>query len=326
MPANLPPQYYELEKRCRAASSPDEKLALLEEMLSAMPKHKGTDKLQADVKKRIAKIKAEGKKSGSAASRSTYNIKPEGAGQVALVGPPNSGKSSLLRSLTGSRPEVADYPFTTRAPLAGMAAFEDVKIQLVDLPAVTGEFLEPWVPDLIRRADLLLIILDLTGDPLHQLREVENVLAEKRIFPAGGPGPADGRGGLVKPDLLAANKVDAPDAEAALELFLEMIEPKREVTPLSIIRADNLDRLPGLLFQALGLIRVYTKAPGKPAEVRSPFTLPRGSTALDLAEKIHKDVAQAFKYARVWGKGLVDGRMVQRDHPLSDGEIVEIHT
>ena len=325
MPANLPPQYYELEKRYRAASSNEEKLSLLEEMLSSMPKHKGTDKLQADVKKKISKLKSADKK-GASTARSTYNIKPEGAGQIALVGPPNSGKSSLLRSLTRSRPDVAEYPFTTRTPLAGMAEFENVKLQLVDLPAVTGDFLEPWVPDLIRRADLLLLVLDLTDDPLHQLNEVQGVLADKRIFIDGGPGPDDGRGGTVKPALIAANKVDAAGADDTLDLFREMLEQQIEIIEISTTRADNLDKLPNRLFHILGLIRVYTKAPGKQADSNSPFTLPLGATVLDLAEKIHKDVAQAFKYARIWGKGLYEGQMVQRDHVLSDGEIVEIHT
>jgi len=324
MPANLPPQYYEVEKKYRSAKTVEDKLAALEEMLAIMPKHKGTDKLQADVKRRISKLKTqEQKKSGKRTSG--FQIKPEGAGQVVLVGPPNAGKSSLLRALTRAEPEIADYPFTTRTPMAGMAAFEDAQIQLVDLPPLTEDFMETWLPDQVRRADLVLVLLDLSGDPLHQLETVEKILAEKRIFLAGGRRPEEPVIGVVKPCLLAANKLDHPEAEDTLILFQEMLGADRPVLPMSIHRADNLSRLPRLLFQALGVIRVYTKAPGKPADHRTPYVVPQGSTVLDLAAKVHKDMAETFQFARIWGGEKYDGQMVQRDYVLRDKDIIEIH-
>jgi len=324
MPANLPPQYYEVEKKYRSAKTVEDKLAALEEMLAIMPKHKGTDKLQADVKRRISKLKTqEQKKSGKRTSG--FQIKPEGAGQVVLVGPPNAGKSSLLRALTRAEPEIADYPFTTRTPMAGMAAFEDAQIQLVDLPPLTEDFMETWLPDQVRRADLVLVLLDLCGDPFHQLETLEKILAEKRIFLAGGRRPEEPLVGVVKPCLLAANKLDHPEAEDTLVLFQEMLGADRPVLPMSIHRADNLSRLPRLLFQALGVIRVYTKAPGKPADKRTPYIVPQGSTVLDLAAKVHKDMAEKFQFARIWGGEKYDGQMVQRDYVLRDKDIIEIH-
>jgi len=324
MPANLPPQYFEVEKKYRSAKTVEDKLAALEEMLAIMPKHKGTDKLQADLKRRISKLKTqEQKKSGKRTAG--FQIKPEGAGQVVLVGPPNSGKSSLLRALTRAEPEIADYPFTTRTPLAGMAAFEDAQIQLVDLPPLAEDFMEPWLPDQVRRADLVLVLLDLTGDPLHQLETLEKILAERRIFLDGGRIPDEPFVGVVKPCFLAANKLDHPEAEDTLVLFQEMLGLERPVLPISVHRADNLSRLPRLLFQALGVIRVYTKAPGKPADTRTPYIVPQGSTVLDLAAKIHKDMAESFQFARIWGGDKYDGQMVQRDYVLQDKDIIEIH-
>ena len=274
MPANLPPQYYDVEKKYREAKTNAEKLTLLEKLLSIMPKHKGTDKLQADVKRRIAKLKVQDeKKAGNRAL--TFNIKPEGAGQAALVGPPNSGKSSLLRALTRAEPEIAPYPFTTRTPLAGMVQFEDIQVQLVDLPPLGGDYVEPWLPDLIRRADLVLILLDLDDDPLHQLKTLESILAEKKIYLAGGRTPPPEGGGMVKRNLLAANKLDLSGAEDTLLLFQEMMDPPRPVTAISVERADRLSDLPRILFEGLDVIRVYTKTPGKPADMVHPYVLSR---------------------------------------------------
>ncbi|MCX6553014.1 MAG: 50S ribosome-binding GTPase, partial [Acidobacteria bacterium] len=123
MPANLSPEYHRAEERLRGARSPDEKIAALEEMLRVIPKHKGTDHMQADLKGRIAKLRKEiGKKGGKGGF--TFIVPREGAGQVAIAGPPNSGKSSLVRALTRATPAVGSYPFTTREPVPGMMPFE----------------------------------------------------------------------------------------------------------------------------------------------------------------------------------------------------------
>src|SRR5437016_1612597 len=138
MPANLTPQYMEAEKRFKQALSTEEKVAALEEMMSTIPKHKGTEKLQAELKKKMSALRKESeqqKKSGG--RRETFNIEREGARRLALVGAPNSGKSQLLRSLTNAIPEVADYPFTTRIPIPGMLVFENVHMQVVDLPPIS---------------------------------------------------------------------------------------------------------------------------------------------------------------------------------------------
>lgn len=324
MPANLPPQYYELEKQYRSAKSIPEKLAILEEMLSTMPKHKGTDKLQADLKKRISKLKVQDDKKGGKRVFG-YTVRSEGAGQIVLIGPPNSGKSSLLRALTRAEPDVADYPFTTRTPMAGMAQFEDVQLQLVDLPPLVDGYIEPWLPDIIRQADLWLILLDLGEDPLQQLDALEDVLEARKIFLAGGREPGHVPGKVIRPAVIAANKVDLPGAEETLEIFQELLGPDRPVIPLSVVRADNLNRLPRLLFERLDVMRIYTKTPGNPADMAHPYVVPRGTTAVELAARVHNDIASSFKYARIWGSETHDGRMVQRDYALHDRDVIEIH-
>ena len=176
MPANLPPQYFEAEKIYRQAKIPEEKVEALESMLAIMPKHKGTDKLRAELRRRIAKFSEEAKKGPSVTRRgSVYNIKKEGAGQVVLVGLPNVGKSQLVSTLTEAFPEVADYPYATKMPVPGMMKFENIQIQLLDMPPIIDRSAKPWFSHLLRNADVLLILVDLGADSLLQ---VEATLAE----------------------------------------------------------------------------------------------------------------------------------------------------
>jgi len=151
MPANLTPQYKQAEERFRAAATHDEKLDALREMIALLPKHKGTEKLYADLKKRLAKLEEEGAHTHRGATRhdDPGHVRREGAGQWVLVGPPNAGKSALLAALTNAHPEVAPYPFTTRVPLPGMMAFEDLLVQLVDTPPVSPQHAEAWLTNLV---------------------------------------------------------------------------------------------------------------------------------------------------------------------------------
>jgi len=166
MPANLTAQYKAAEERYRQASGHEEKLDGLREMLALLPKHKGTEKLQADLKKRISKLEEEGEHVAKSGHRGPDpgHVKKEGAGQWVILGPPNAGKSSLLAALTNAHPEIADYPFTTRVPQPGMMPFEDALVQLVDTPAAAPEHAESFLPNLARNADGLLLVLDVTAD------------------------------------------------------------------------------------------------------------------------------------------------------------------
>jgi len=325
MPANLPPHYFDAEKRYRQARTPADKIAALEEMLRIMPKHKGTDKLQADVKARIAKLRREPSRKGPKSGRS-YAIPREGAGQIALVGPPNSGKSSLLAALTKARPEVADFPFTTREPLPGMMPYQDIAFQLVDLPPLSQEYNEPWLFDLIRRPDLIWLIVSGLR-PLNDLEAVEALLGQKKIavYPAHQEPQGEVEFDWIRrPALLIVTGLDRPEVPENVEIFRELLEGRWPVTAVSTVTGQGLKDLGRLSFEVLRIIRVYTKQPGKPPDMNQPYTLRQGDDVLDLAAKIHNELAQKFKNARIWGSVSFDGQTVQRDYVLQDGDVVEL--
>ncbi len=327
MPANLPPQYFEAEKRFREARTPQEKVEALEEMLTIMPKHKGTDKLRADLRRKISKFKNQAQQKKGVGKRETaYTIEREGAAQIVLVGPPNTGKSSIVKALTNAEPEVADFPHSTWKPTPGMVPFENIQFQLVDTPPITKEYVDPWMADLIRRCDLLAIVVDLHSDPLSQLEETLEVLAGLRVFPKGMPVPQDLRKPpFVKKTIVVVNKVDGEVEMEDYQVFLELCEVPLACIPVSTRSDQHLQGLVRKIYDSLGLIRVYTKAPGKKPDLSAPFVLPKESTLEALAGKIHKDFVKKLKYARIWGKEVFDGQMIQKDHILKDGDIVELH-
>lgn len=326
MPANLPPQYFEAEKRYREARSVSDKLKALEEMLAIMPKHKGTDKLKADLRRRIAQLKEMGTaRKGPGRKAPVYLVEREGVGQVALVGPPNTGKSSLLAALTKAQPLIADYPYTTRVPVAGMMRFENVQVQLVDCPPLGEEHLEPWFPDLLRRADAFALVLAPPEDPAAQLARVEDLLKQFSLALMSQDGGAPPPGLSPRRTLVILNKVDLLEDPEELELYLEVLGNRFPVWVASARTGQGLAELRPALFGVLNLVRVYTRPPGKAANFNAPFVVPPTTTVVELATRIHHDLGKNFKYARVWGKGTFEGQRVQRDYLLQEGDIVEIH-
>jgi ribosome-interacting GTPase 1 len=328
VPANLPPQYLEAEKRFREASTPEDKLEALEEMLAVIPKHKGTDKLRADLRRRVSKFKDQAqKKKGGARQKTAYSIEKEGAAQVAVIGPPNVGKSSLVCILTKASPEVADFPHTTHKPTPGMVVYENIQFQLVDTPPITKEYIDPELADFIRRADILVILVDLYADPLQQFEDTIDILEELRVFPEGFPIPDNvSKAPFIKKVIVVANKMDKPEDEETMEIFLELCDVKLPCLGLSIHTGKNLMMFIEKLFDLAEVIRVYTKVPGKEPDLKEPFIIPSKSTLEDLACKIHKDFVKKMKHARIWGTAVRDGQMVQRDYVMQDGDVVEIHT
>ena len=329
MPANLPPQYSKAEDEFRKASTPAERLEKLREMFRLLPKHKGTEKLQSDLKQKISRAKddLEGAKAGAKKSGVSHRVPKEGAGQVVLVGAPNAGKSALLAALTNAHPEVAPYPYTTRAPYPGMMAWEDVRVQLVDLPPVAGDFMEPWVPSLIRSADAALLVADLGDDDVADaVQVVLDRLAEARTELVGDL-PFDSEDETIQhvKTVMVAAKADAEGAADRLEILREWFEPRYPVVAASTATGQGLDALRRGAYDSLGVIRVYTKVPGKAADHGHPFTLPIGSVVLDLAREVHRDLEEGLKFAKVWGSGAFDGQTVKRDHEIHDGDIVELH-
>ena len=340
MPANLSPEYKAAEAAFRKAHDPTERLAGLREMLRTIPKHKGTDHLQADIKSRIKALseELEAPKKGPARGAPSHVVRPEGAAQLALIGPPNSGKSSLHARLTHSSTHVAAYPFTTQIPEPGMLAHEDIHFQLVDLPAVSPEHPVPWLMNALQTADACLLVVDLgEASCVEQIQSALELLGRLHVTlndQWNGADPAIGTEhagedpfALALPTLMLANKADLiADVEAELEVFRDLTGLRYPALAVSASTGEGLEALGAWLFSHLGIVRVYTKAPGKPPEKARPFTLRRGQKIEDVARLVHKDLAHSLKYARVWGKSGIPGQHVGREHVVADGDVVELHT
>ncbi len=326
MPANLTPQYLEADRRFKAAKTIEEKVAALEEMLSLIPKHKGTEHLQGDLKRRLAKLRAEAEQARRRRGGFSTSVDREGAGQVVLVGPPNAGKSSLVACLTKAQSEVGDYPFTTRRPIAGMMQFVNIQIQLVDLPAVSDEYMEPWVPSLVRPADLALLIADLASPSvLEDLEKVIAILDRRKVALVSPGSPPPPTGWAHVPTLLLANKADTASAETVLEILRSEYRSRFPVHAVSAQTGRGLEPLRRTIYDGLRIVRVYSKPPGKEPSMQSPVVLPRGSTIVEMAAAIHKDFARQLKYARVWGGTKFSGQRVQRDYVVQEGDVIELH-
>lgn len=326
MPTNLPPQYFEAEKAFRRAKTPQEKIEALENMLAIMPKHKGTDHLRGELRARIAKLTDEAEQQRKGGGRAQlYHVPKEGAGQVALVGPPNSGKSQIVATLTGASPKIGPYPFTTQLPQAAMMPFENVQVQLVDLPPVVEHGTPGWMRPVLRNADALALVVDLSQDPLGDYAGLLKELEGMRIEPVGAEPPPDPEDLMLhKTTVLVANKLDASDVAESLELLQMETEGRLPLVAVSGVSGAGLEMLRRQLFQCLGVIRVYTKPPGKEANLAEPTVLKRGSTVDDLAGMIHKDIREKLRYGVLWGSGKFGGQRIGRQQVLEDGDIVEL--
>jgi ribosome-interacting GTPase 1 len=329
MPANLPPQYSKAEDEFRKATNPTDRLEKLREMYRLLPKHKGTEKLQSDLKKRISRTRdeLEGARTAGKKAGVSYRVPREGAGQIVLVGAPNTGKSAILAALTNARPEVAAYPFTTRAPQPGIMHWLDVPVQLVDLPPISAEFFEPWENSLIRSADAALLVADLSSDDVADATETVLGRLEEVHTELVGTLPDDAGDETVQQvkTVLVASKTDAPGSVDRLEVIREWFSPRFPIVPISVEQGEGLDALRRATYDLLGVLRIYTKIPGKPVDRSKPVTVPIGSTVLDLASEIHRDFAETLKFARIWGTGVFEGQTVKRDHELHDADVVELH-
>lgn len=331
MPANLTPQYLDAEQRFRRARTAAEKVACLEEMLRVIPKHKGTDKLQADLKRRMSRLRHDAQQAAGARRGPLVTVDREGAGQIVLIGPANAGKSALLAALTNATPEIADYPFTTRKPLPGMLMFENIQIQLVDMPPLSHDFMESWMGQIVRNADALFILVDLgAAEALDGFDMTLDILRGWKVLPVAQPLSADEEDALESgvvpiPALLVGTKADLEGSQDTLAMFQELYGDQWSLLPVSVTTGQHLARLKEAAYRLLHQVRVYTKAPGKKPDLESPFTLPQGSTVEDVAAAVHRDFVERLKFARVWGEKAYDGQMVQRDYVVQEGDVIELH-
>jgi small GTP-binding protein len=329
MAVNLTPQYHEAEAEYKKAQTAEERLAALKKMWIEVPKHKASEKLQAELKKKMSDLKEEVEREKKSPKKAgvSYKIPRQGAGQYVILGAPNVGKSSLLTRVTRATPEVAPYPFTTREPHAGMMEWEDVRVQLIDLPPITADFMEGYISSMVRSADAALLFVDVGDDdgPFAAEAVVERLAQVKTVLVGKPPETNDDPTTEHVKTLLIANKIDVDGASDRLQLVREMYGERFPVHAVSLEAGTGVEELKTAIYQFLNVIRVYTKKPGKPADMASPFTIPVGGTVLDLAAQVHRDLVEQLKSARVWGTGVFDGQTVQRDHALHDRDVVELH-
>lgn len=333
MAVNQSPMYQKAEERYRSASSPADKVAALEEMYRLVPKHKASEKLQASLKQKLKHAREEMQK-GSAAKHSggqhdLFQVPKQGAGQVALLGEANTGKSSIVGALTSAKVEIAEFPFSTHAATPGMAHHEDVPIQLVDMPPLMDGHAQPGMIGAFRSADCILMVIDLSAlDLIDQFQRPLAWLTEHRMKAQSTADlvfEEDEESALPKRLIVAANKSDTPGAADNLEGLKELVGTDLKIIPVSAKSSDGLGEMLSAMFSLLNVVRVYAKKPGKPADKEAPFILPIGATVHDMAHLIHRDLAEKLKGARIWGGTVHDGQQVHATHVLTDKNVVELH-
>jgi small GTP-binding protein len=323
MPTNVPPEYKKAEEAFRKAKTTDEKIERLEDMIALLPKHKGTDHLYADLKRRMSTLRRQLETTDKKSRHDSFvGFTREGAAQIILIGPPNSGKSSLLKILTNAHPEIGDYPFTTTAMQPGMIPYEDIQIQLVDTPPVTSTYMPRHLLSLVRRTDGVLMVADMSVDSLlDDIEAVFDAFEERhvRFMRENEQNNSD----EIRCRLIA-NKMDTPGADERLGLLGEMAGEKFEITPLSCIKGEDAEKIPEMLFQWLRIVRVYTKMPGRRADKIRPYTVFSGQSVQDICALVHKDFYEKLRFARLW-RGSAAPITVSKNEPVHDGDIVELH-
>lgn len=326
MPANLTPDYFKAEQWYRGATTAEEKILALEEMLKVMPKHKGTDHLKADLRRKLSKLKEGGSQKGKAGKQvDIFHVPPTGAGQVVLLGTPNSGKSSIVGALTNAKVNIAEFPFATHAPVPGMVKYEDIQIQLVDMPPITADYMTPGQVGTYRNCDLIAVVIDLSEDVEEQLLILLDFLETRKLLADEETPITDAQGNVLGRKVFClCTKADIA-VDGALELAKESCDHPLPFVTVSTETGQGMDTFPAFLFETLGVIRIYAKPPGKPPDMNDPFTLPIGSNVHDLARAIHRELAEKLKSAKCWGTGVYDGQNVHLDHVLHDKDIVELH-
>lgn len=242
--------------------------------------------------------------------RDSISVRREGAAQVALVGPPNSGKSSLLNALSHVQIKIGDYAFTTVRPVPALTRIGGVLVQLVEIPGLISGASEDRgggraLLGVLRGADAIVYCHEVNA-PLRALSEVRSEVAVA---------------GISRAALLAATKLD--EAREGALAALQAATPDLPVVGVSIIDDASLEAFKEAVWGLTGLIRVYLRHDKQVAD--EPLALAQGATVTDVAARVHRDLAARLRGARVWGPSArFDGQLVGRDQPVYDGDVVEI--
>lgn len=293
MTTNQGPEYLAAEARYSKVRTREEKIICLQEMIRTSVKHKGTENLLADLRKRLSKFKKELVIERKKSHKPKNVIRKDGAGQVCIIGLTNSGKSTLLNSLTNAGATVADYPYTTKEPKVGMMLYDDLQFQMIEIPASFG----PDSIGLLHSCDAIVIVLDANKDIVKQKNELMDILKRNRLD--------------KKKMIFAKNKNNV----CGLNYETICIDAKSKV---------GLDVLKEKIWKILGKIKVYTKSPDKPKAVPA-LALEKNATVEDLAKEIHKEFTNTFKFARIFNSTKFSGKRVGLDYKLQNNDVVEIH-
>jgi hypothetical protein len=326
MPANLTPDYLKAEQWFREATTAEEKILAIEEMMRVIPKHKGTNHMRAELRKKYSALKESAEKRKKAShGPDPFHIPKTGAGQVVLLGLPNSGKSSIVSAITHAKTQVADFPFTTSIPIPGIAQFEDIQIEIVDMPPITTQFAAPGMVNTLRNCDLIGAVIDLSGNIEEQIKVCFNFLESKRLLLDENVTAYDEGGNVLgRKCFVIATKKDSASPDA-IDNLKKRLTRKLEIIAISVKDKVSLDKMLAEIFRLLDIVRVYAKKPGHEPDMTEPFVLPKGSMVSDLAMAVRRDLAEKLKSARCWGSSVHNGQNVQRNHILCDKDIIELH-
>ncbi len=326
MPANLPPDYYAAEERFRQAKTSEEKIRILEEMLGIMPKHKGTDHLKADLRARISRLEKEGlKKKAGVSTYNPYSVDREDCPQMVILGAPNSGKSALINRLTTAASDVAEYPYTTTKPFPGIFRHNYYRCQFVDLPPIISDNMEGWMGDLLRSSDGAMICFDVSQEStLEEMASVFKAIDNANVYIYGLQMGHPPLGTVPKKAFIALTKCDIANPEVR-DLVRAELQDKFLLVETSAVGTMNMEVFTAALAESLQILRIYTKIPGKKADIDEPYIVKKGITVIELAETVHRELADSFRFARIWGKKVFDGQRVGKEYLLEDEDIVELH-
>src|SRR3989344_21449 len=315
MPVNPGYEYLLAEWEYNKAQTLQEKLRAAEKMMATVPKHKSSENLVQNIQQRITRLKTqlEKEKAQAKGKGKQIAVKKEGAAQIAIVGVTNSGKSSFLAKITNAKPIISGYEFTTGKPEVGILDYEGLKLQLVEIPAITENFMArskgPAHMGIIRNADLVILLLR------------ENPEKEFNL--------------LIKELDRGSVKLNSAKFKSDVVIFTNGIiiingDKKFKANNFDLInfnvkKENDVNKIRNLIWKNLNIIHVFTKTPGKKKEF-PPISLKKGSKVLDLAENVHKDFVKRFRFARIWGKSAIhQAQQVGLNHLLQDGDVVELH-
>jgi hypothetical protein len=281
--------------------------------------------MRAELRRKLSKLREAPAKKGGAKHTDIFHIPKSGAGQISLIGMPNSGKSSIVGALTNAKVTIADFPFSTQLPAPGMVQFEDIKIELVDSPPITADFVTAGQVGMYRNCDLIGIVIDLSEDIEEQAMVCLDFLESKKLIASDETTSEDEMSHIANKKTFCICTKNDIAKEGALEKVKECFNHVSDFLQISTVTGEGMADMPEKLFELLNIIRIYSKPPGKKADMKDPFTIPKGSTVQDLAAVIHRELADKLKSAKLWGTGVHPGQNVQRTHVLNDKDIVELH-